>query len=74
MTLRQKLAPILRELSTTTLEFAEHKPNYPDDSLLDESLIFQSVMMDKIHENQNFDDMPFEQRCEMVQKCGEDFS
>jgi hypothetical protein len=70
--LGKKLQPIFKEIADTTLEFAGHKQNYSDESLLDVTLIFQSVLMDKLYENQNYDNMPFKQRCEMATKCGEE--
>jgi hypothetical protein len=67
------LEPILKELATGMLEMAEVKPNYSNDALIDAMLIFQSVFIDKIFDNQNYDNMPFKQRCEMATKAGEDF-
>lgn len=64
--------PIFSEIATGLLEVAEIKPNYSDEALLDVLLIFQSVFMDKIFDNQNFDDMPLEQRLEMVESAGKD--
>lgn len=40
--------------------------------MLHATLIFQSVFMDKIFDNQNFDNMPLEYRIEMVTKAGEE--
>ena len=62
--------PILKELASGMLEVAEIKPNYSNDAFLDVILIFQTVLMDKIFDNQNFDNMPLIQRAEMVEACG----
>jgi hypothetical protein len=64
--------PILKELSLGLLEVAEIKPNYSDGALLDVTLIFQSVFMDKIFDNQNYDDMSMEDRMKMAQSAGEE--
>jgi hypothetical protein len=64
--------PIFSEIATGLLEVAEIKPNYSDEALLDVLLIFQSVFMDKIFDNQNFDNMPMEYRLEMVESAGND--
>ena len=45
-----KLAPIIQELALATLEVAGTKPNFPDSLMLDATLIFQSVFMDKMYD------------------------
>jgi hypothetical protein len=64
--------PIFSEIATGLLEVAEIKPNYSDNAMLDVLLIFQSVLMDKVFDNQNFDNMPMEQRMEMVEGAGKE--
>jgi hypothetical protein len=64
--------PIFSEIANGLLEVAEIKPNYSDNAMLDVTLIFQSVFMDKIFDNQNFDNMPIGDRLNMAQKAGED--
>jgi hypothetical protein len=64
--------PIFSEIANGLLEVAEIKPNYSDKAMLDVTLIFQSVFMDKIFDNQNFDNMPIGDRLNMAQKAGED--
>ena len=63
---------IFSEIATGLLEVAEIKPNYSDNAMLDVLLIFQSVLMDKVFDNQNFDNMPMEQRMEMVEGAGKE--
>jgi hypothetical protein len=41
---------ILKELATGLLEITEIKPNFSNDALLDATLIFQSVFMDKLYD------------------------
>lgn len=64
--------PIFKELADSLLEISEIKPNYSDNAMLDASLIFQSVFMDKIFDNQDYDNMSHVHRLEMVEKAGED--
>ena len=52
------------------LETAEIKPNYSNDAFIDATLIFQSVLIDKIFDCQDFDDMPMKYRSEMVTAAG----
>jgi hypothetical protein len=41
---------ILKEVATGLLEVAEIKPNFSNDALLDATLIFQTVFMDKFND------------------------
>jgi hypothetical protein len=71
----QKLQPILNELEGTIIEFNAFdgsKPNYPPESLRSATMIFMSVLMDKIWEVQEFDKMDFEDREVMAIRAGED--
>ncbi len=63
---------ILEEIAKAMLETAEIKPNYSDEAMLNSCLIFQSVLMDKIYENQNYDNMDLKQRLEMVESAGKE--
>jgi len=64
--------PIFKEIANGLLEVAETKPNYSDNAMLDVTLIFQSVFMDKIFDNQEYDNMDDEYRLEMVEQAGKD--
>lgn len=64
--------PIFTEIAKGLLETAEIKPNYSDSAMLDVTLIFQSVLMDKIFDNQNYDKMDFRERLKMVDAAGRD--
>ena len=70
MPLGEKLAPILKELASTTLEFSEHKPEYPKESMLDATLIFQSVLMDQMY-NYN-KGLPLDKHLEIVELAGKE--
>lgn len=62
---------ILKEIAVGMLETAEIKPNFSNDALLDATLIFQTVLMDKIFDCQDYDSMPMSNRQEMATRAGE---
>jgi hypothetical protein len=64
--------PILEEIAMGLLEVAEIKPNYSDNAMLNATLIFQSVFMDKLFDNQDYDGMLMEDRMKMAQSAGEE--
>lgn len=49
------------------------KPNYSDKDFLNIIIIFQMVLMDKIYDVQDYDDMSVEERVKMIEKCSVDF-
>lgn len=63
---------ILKEVANGMLETAEFKKNYSNDAMLDAMLIFQDVLFEKLYENQEYDKMPFDERCKMADACGEE--
>ena len=71
----QKISPILDEIEKTLWEFEANrgaKPNYTDKGFRAGVKIFMSVIMDKIWELQNKENIPMEDRLKMVDKCGKD--
>lgn len=62
--------PILSKIATSFLETAETKPNFSNNALLDATLIFQTVFIDKVFDNQNYDKMDFRERCKMAESAG----
>lgn len=62
----------LEEIANSYLEQNGQKPNFSNRDFFNAILIFQTALMDKTFDNQNFDNMPLEQRCEMSVKCGKD--
>ena len=69
--LGKKLSPILSEIEYTLLEFHEHKPGFDDEGFRASIYIFQSAILDKMWELQEKEDISFEVRSDMAQKCGE---
>ena len=63
---------IFKEIADGLLEVSDFKPNYSDNALLDSLLIFQSVLMDKLYDNQEYDNMDWVEREKMTIKCGDD--
>ena len=62
--------PILKELALGLLETAEIKQNYSNNALLDVTLIFQTVFMDKIADCNESDNFDFETRCKIAESAG----
>ena len=50
----------------------ENKPNYTNREFMNAVIIFQTALMDKMYDNQNFDKMDIHDRFNMVKKCGLD--
>ena len=48
------------------------KPNYSNRDFMNALIIFQTALMDKMYDNQTFDNMPMKERGEMAQSCGEE--
>jgi len=50
----------------------ENKPNYSNRDFMNTLLIFQTALMDKMYDNQDYDKMDLENRSKMATKCGLD--
>ena len=50
----------------------ENKPNYTNREFMNAVIIFQTALMDKMYDNQNYDKMNVEDRLKMAEKCGLD--
>lgn len=71
----EKLTPILVEIESTLWDFEAElslKPDYPIEALRASIKIFMSVMMDKMWEVQEFDNMEMEDREKMVVNLASD--
>jgi hypothetical protein len=71
----EKISPILTEIEDAIWEhdFAEiGKPNYPIEAFRASIKIFMSVLMDKMWELQNNENLSIEDKSNMAQKAGED--
>jgi hypothetical protein len=50
----------------------ENKPNYTNSDFMNCLIIFQTALMDKMYDNQEYDKMSIENRINMTTKCGLD--
>ena len=50
----------------------ENKPNYTNRDFMNCLIIFQTALMDKMFDNQEYDKMSFEDRINMANQCGLD--
>jgi hypothetical protein len=48
----------------------EAKPNYSNRDFMNCLIIFQNALMDKMHDNQEYDKMDIEDRMNMANQCG----
>tara|TARA_R110000782_G_C14593584_1_gene390061 strand:- start:175 stop:450 length:276 start_codon:yes stop_codon:yes gene_type:complete len=59
-------------LDQAASENGAEKPNYSNRDFMNTLLIFQTALMDKMYDNQDYDSMSLEDRSNMALKCGED--
>lgn len=50
----------------------ENKPNYTNREFLNALIIFQTALMDKLWDNQDYDKMNMDDRLKMAESCGLD--
>lgn len=62
--------PILKEIALGLIANAEIKPNFSNDALLDATLIFQTVLFDKVHDLQTDEKMKLKYGLEMAESLG----
>jgi len=48
------------------------KPNFTNREFMNAIIIFQTALMDKLFDNQNYDKMDIENRMKMAESCGKD--
>ena len=48
----------------------ENKPNYSNRDFMNAIIIFQTALMDKMYDNQDYDNMSVEDRYNMAESCG----
>lgn len=48
----------------------ENKPNYSNRDFMNATIIFQTALMDKMYDNQDYDKMNIEDRIKMAESCG----
>ena len=73
-TYKNELEEIANDLLTQNAEAKgnENKPNYTNRQFMNAVIIFQTALMDKMYDNQDYDDMHTENRSKMAVSCGVD--
>lgn len=73
-TYKNELEEIANDLLTQNAEAKgnENKPNYTNRQFMNAVIIFQTALMDKMYDNQDYDKMDIENRFKMATSCGLD--
>lgn len=73
-TYKNELEVIANDLLTQNAEAKgnENKPNYTNRQFMNAVIIFQTALMDKMYDNQEYDKMDVENRLKMAESCGLD--
>ena len=69
---KNELEAIANDLLTQNAEAKgnEYKPNYSNRDFMNATIIFQTALMDKLWDNQEFDEMDIIDRMKMAESCG----
>jgi hypothetical protein len=69
---KTELEAIANDLLTQNTEAKanENKPNYSNRDFMNATIIFQTALMDKMYDTQDYDGMSFEDRMKMSESCG----
>ena len=69
---KKELEIIANDLLTQNAEakIGENKPNYSNRDFMNVIIIFQTALMDKMYDNQEYDGMNIEDRLKMAESCG----
>ena len=62
----------LELIANDYLEQNGEKPNFTNRDFMNTIIIFQTALMDKLFDNQNYDKMDIENRMKMAEACGND--
>lgn len=60
----------LEVIANDLLIRSAEKPNYSKRDFLNATIIFQTALMDKMYDNQDYDDMSIDDRLKMAESCG----
>ena len=71
-TYKNELEEIANDLLTQNAEAKGNKPNYTNRQFMNSVIIFQTALMDKMYDNQDYDKMDIEDRFKMAESCGLD--
>ena len=62
-----------KEIETIAMDLLSQsgeKPNYSNTDLVNAVIIFQTALIDKLYDNQNYINMSLDDRCIMAENCG----
>ena len=62
----------LETIANEILNNQEVKPNYSNRDFMNALIIFQTALMDKMYDNQDYDKMDLDNRMQMANQCGLD--
>lgn len=60
----------LETIASEILRNIDKKPNFSNRDFMNALIIFQSALMDKMYDNQDYDKMDIKDRYEMSKACG----
>ena len=67
---KKELEIIADDILSQNAESKGYKPNYSNRDFMNTVIIFQTALMDKMYDVQNFDRMPIDDRMRMAESCG----
>ena len=69
---KNELEAIANDLLTQNAEAKgnENKPNYSNRDFMNATIIFQTALMDKMYDNQDYDGMSMDDKMKMAESCG----
>jgi len=62
----------LETIANEILNNQDVKPNYSNRDFMNALIIFQTALMDKMYDNQDYDKMDLDNRMQMANQCGLD--
>ena len=71
-TYNKELEIIASDILDQNAEAIGNKPNYTNREFMNCLIIFQTALMDKMYDNQEYDKMSIEDRSNMATRCGLD--
>jgi len=69
-TYKKELEIIANDLLTQSASILGNKPNYTNRDFINATIIFQTALMDKMYDNQDYDGMSINERMKMAKSCG----
>jgi len=60
----------LEDIAMSYLEQSGEKPNFANRDFMNTVIIFQTALMDKMYDTQEYDEMDLENRLKMAESCG----